>query len=151
MKTHAIIIIICGVFFALLFAGCMTQPQTLPAPTTPPITGTWTLTSLMGRGPTAVPPGVTITATFLKGGTVSGFAGCNNYIATYETQNTKLTIGKPETTTNKTCTSPAGIMDIETVYLSNLQGSGSYAINGTQLTIIDTSGNTLLTYQKAGS
>jgi heat shock protein HslJ len=47
------------------------------------------------------------------------------------------------------CGSPAGIMDQETIYLSNLQGAASYAISGDQLTIADVSGKTLLTYQKA--
>jgi heat shock protein HslJ len=42
-------------------------------------------------------------------------------------------------------------MDQEAIYLSNLQGAGSYAINGDLLTVYDLTGKILLTYQKAGS
>lgn len=162
MKTQASIILICGVIIALLFAGCTTQPQTepmpsatTPVPTTlpliPPITGTWTLISgLAGQGTTSVLPGTTITATFSDGETVSGSAGCNNYVAMYQVEKTNLKVGKPAKSTT-TCGSPAGIMDQETIYLSNLQGAAGYAINGDQLTIVDVSGKTLLTYQKAAT
>jgi heat shock protein HslJ len=150
MKARVTIILICGVILALLFAGCTTQPQTLPATTSSPIIGKWTLISFAAGMTTNVLAGTTITATFSDGGTVSGSAGCNNYLATYQVQNTKLTIGKPETS-NTTCNSPTGIMDQEAIYLSNLQGTGSYAINGDLLTVYDLTGKILLTYQKAGS
>jgi heat shock protein HslJ len=162
MKTQATIILICGVILALLVAGC-TTPQTTPptpSPTTavpttippiPPITGTWTLISaLAGQGSTTVLPGTTITATFSGGETVSGSAGCNNYVAMYQVEKTNLKVGKPATS-KMMCNSPAGIMDQETIYLSNLQGAASYAISGDQLTIADVSGKTLLTYQKAAA
>jgi heat shock protein HslJ len=148
MKTNATIILICGVILALLFAGCTTQPGTLPATTSSPLVGEWTLVSAPGVWGTNVTPVATITATFSDKGTVSGSAGCNNYVATYLVQNTKLTIGNPETS-NRTCDSPTGVMDQETLYLSHLQGAASYAISGDTLTISDTSGKTLLTYQKA--
>ena len=49
---------------------------------------------------------------------------------------TNLKIGKPATTLTM-CGSPAGIMDQETIYLSNLQGAASDAISGETLTISD--------------
>lgn len=150
MNAHATIVLICGVILALLFAGCTTQPQTLPATTPAPIIGKWTLISFAAGMTTNVLAGTTITATFSEGGTVSGSAGCNNYAATYQVQYTHLTVGKPETS-NATCNSPTGIMDQETIYLSNLQGADSYAINSDLLTVYDSTGKTLLTYQKAGA
>jgi heat shock protein HslJ len=143
MKAYAMILVICGVILAVLFAGCTTQ---LPA--NAPLIGKWTLVSAPGWGGTNVTPVATITAIF-SDKTVSGSAGCNNYVAAYTVQNTKLTIEKPETS-NKSCDSPPGIMDQETIYLSNLQGAASYAISGDTLTLYDTMGKTLLTYQKAG-
>src|SRR5512139_2801584 len=137
MKVQGSIILTCGVILALLFAGCTTQPQTTPTPSAttpvattvpplPPITGTWTLISaLAGQGSTTVLPGTTITATFSDGETVSGSAGCNNYVAMYQTDKSNLKVGKPAKS-KTTCGSPAGIMDQETIYLSNLQGAARY-------------------------
>lgn len=163
MKSHATIILICGVLCALLCAGCTTQPHTVPVtplPTTPipvtlqpslPITGTWTLVSaLAGTGTSNVLPGTIITATFSDDGTVAGTAGCNSYVATYQVGDMTLTIGTP-VTTMMSCNSPAGIMNQETIYLSNLQGSASHTIDGDLLRVYDGSGKTLLTYQRGGS
>jgi heat shock protein HslJ len=162
MKTQASIILFSVVILALLFAGCTTQPQTTPTPSSttqipttippiPPITGTWMLISgLAGQGSMTVLPGTTITATFSDGETVSGSAGCNNYVAMYQVEKTNLKVGKPATS-KMMCNSPAGIMDQETIYLSNLQGAARYAISGDMLTISDVAGKTLLTYQRAGA
>jgi heat shock protein HslJ len=46
------------------------------------------------------------------------------------------------------CENPAGIMNQETLYLSNLEGAATYAIEGDLLMIYDTTGKTLLTYRK---
>jgi heat shock protein HslJ len=167
MKHPALILIIFGVILAVLVAGCTTPQQTTPAtptsatPTTPatlvtfpvppPLYGTWTLISaLAATGAQNVLPGTTITATFSDDGTVSGLAGCNNYVAAYEVRGTQLTVGTPASS-RLSCTSPAGIMNQETIYLSDLQGASSYAVNGDQLIIYDTSGTTLLTFQRGGA
>jgi heat shock protein HslJ len=151
MNHQATLLLISAVIIALLFAGCMTQPQTLPATTPAPLNGTWTLISaLAGVGATNVIPGTTITATFSEGGTVSGSTGCNDYVASCQVRENQVKIGKPATSTTK-CESPVGIMDQETIYLADLQGAASYAINGDSLTISDSAGKVLLTYQKSGS
>ncbi len=93
-------------------------------------------------------PGTTITATFSEGGTVSGSTGCNDYVASCQVRENQVKIGKPATSTTK-CESPVGIMDQETIYLADLQGAASYAINGDSLTISDSAGKVLLTYQKS--
>ncbi len=175
MKHNAIMILIGAVIVTLLVAGCTTVPPTVtptpsptvspstpatPIPTTLPVTtvqpparinGTWTLiSSLAGLGASNVLPGTTITATFSDSGTVSGSAGCNNYVATYRTMVDKLTIGKLTTSTTN-CRNPAGIMDQESIYLTNLQGAANFTINGDQLVIFDESGKSLLTYQRGGA
>ncbi len=149
--------------FALLLAGC-TMPELPGQPPatgggTPPVTPvspertaisgtTWTLISgLAGQGTWNVLAGTTITATFGEDGQVSGSAGCNNYVAAYQSRTNTLTIGTPATT-RMYCAEPAGIMNQETLYLSNLEGAATYAIEGDLLMIHDTTGKTLLTYQR---
>ena len=163
MRHYATILLISAVVIALLVAGCTTQPQTAPVtplPTTMPVTtpgqpsiiGTWSLVSTYsgGRAVSAL-SGTTITATFSDGGTVSGSAGCNNYVATYQIgRENAITIGKLATA-KTICDYPTGIMDQETIYLQNLQGATSYAINGNTLNISDSMGKTVLTYQRSGS
>jgi heat shock protein HslJ len=92
--------------------------------------------------------GTTITATFSEAGTVSGFAGCNNYVATGQVTGKNIAIGTPaKGTTN--CGSPTGVMDQETMYLSNLQSASTYAIEGDALTLYDLNGNILITFQRS--
>ena len=162
MKHYTTILLISAVIIAVLVAGCTTQPQTVPTttvPTTLPLTtpsqpsimGTWSLVSTFsgGRAVSAL-SGTTITATFSDAGTVSGSAGCNNYVATSQVTRNNIAIGKPAT--GKTiCGSPTGVMDQEALYLSNLQGAVHFTINGDALTLYDLKGNILLTYQRSGS
>jgi heat shock protein HslJ len=98
-------------------------------------------------GASNVLPGTTITATFADDGTVSGSAGCNNYVASYQAREKTLVIGAPATT-RMYCDIPAGIMNQETIYLTDLQGAAGYAVEDDLLTITDTTGKTLLTYRK---
>ncbi|MEN6320618.1 MAG: META domain-containing protein [Syntrophaceae bacterium] len=160
MKYHATILLISAVIIAALFAGCTTQPQTAPSTpvattlpatsTSPPsIFGTWSMVSTYsgGRAVSAL-SGTTITATFSEAGTVSGSAGCNNYVATCQITGKNMAIGKPaKGTTN--CGSPTGVMDQETMYLSNLQSASTYAIEGDALTLYDLNGNILITFQRS--
>ena len=168
MKRNAILFLICGIIVAMLFAGCTaprgtTPPATTPAtpaPTTPvvttvepslPLPGTWTLISMLaGMGTSNAIPGTTITATFAKDGTVSGSAGCNNYVASYKSGVNTLTIGDLVTTT-MTCDSPTGIMNQEQIYLTNLQGAAIFTVTGDLLSISDSNGKTLLTFRKEGA
>jgi heat shock protein HslJ len=92
--------------------------------------------------------GTTITATFSEAGTVSGSAGCNNYVATCQVTGKNIAIGKPAKG-NTNCGSPTGVMDQETMYLSNLQSASTYAIEGDALTLYDLKGNILTTFQRS--
>ena len=116
-----------------------------------PLPGTWTLISTLGgRGVSNVLPGTTITAIFAKDGTVSGSAGCNKYVASYNSGVNMLTIGTL-VTTPMTCDSPTGIMNQEQIFLTNLQGTATFTITGDLLSISDTNGKTLLTFRKEGA
>lgn len=168
MKPNAMMILIIGLIVVVLLAGCTAPQQPVPPATTPatpvpatpvvtaaqpspPLLGIWTLISgLAGMGASNVLPGTTITATFADDGTVSGSAGCNNYVASYESRVNTLTIGTLATTL-MTCDSPTGIMNQEQLFLSDLQGASTYAISGDLLTIMDSDGKTLLTFRREGS
>jgi heat shock protein HslJ len=163
MKSLVIPVCIGVMVLAVLLAGCTTPelPGQVPATgeATPPgtsiplerspLTGTgWTLISgLSGTGTWNVLPGTMITASFGEDGQVSGSAGCNDYFAAYQSRLNSLTV-ETAATTRMNCESPAGIMNQETLYLSNLKGAATYAIEGDLLMVYDTMGKTLLTYRK---
>jgi heat shock protein HslJ len=73
-----------------------------------------------------------LTAAFGKGGTLTGFAGCNDYSASYKTTAPKITIG-PVSSTRKHCETPAGVGEQETSYLAALETAATYRIEGSQL------------------
>ena len=81
-------------------------------------------------------PGTSITLNF-GNGTLSGFAGCNNYNAEYTTTlaagNTNAISVGPITGTGQMCSEE--IMNQEQAYLANLQSASSYTINGPSLTL----------------
>ncbi len=164
MNDNAAIVVIGALIVGLLVAGCTTQsPQTVPVtplPTTampvttpeePTLTGTWTLVSILaqGRG-TSMVPLTTITTTFTESGLAFGSAGCNRYVATYQVSGDRIAVGKPAVAKNE-CTSPIGVSDQETIYLSNLKAAERFTIDGERLTFYDLRGNILLIYDRAGA
>ncbi|NYT17265.1 MAG: META domain-containing protein [Methanomicrobiales archaeon] len=163
MKPVVISTLIGVMILVMLLAGCTmpelpgqppvtmegTPPVTPVPPEVTPLTGTsWTLISgLSGGGTWNVLPGTVITATFGEDGQVSGSAGCNNYFAPYQSRLNSLTVGTAATT-RMYCENPTGVMNQETLYLSNLEGAATYAVEGDLLMVYDTTGKTLLTYRK---
>jgi heat shock protein HslJ len=115
------------------------------------LTGTvWQLT-MYNNGREAVVstlPGTAITAIFGEDGTLTGSGGCNNYSATYKVDGSSIAV-TPVATTSKMCSEPAGVMDQESAYLAALQSAASYSISGSELTILDSNGHTLLHYSAA--
>jgi heat shock protein HslJ len=162
MKSFATLFLVGAAIISVLIAGCTMQPQTVPATTVPTplpmsttsqpsIFGTtWSVVSTVSGGRAASTlSGTTITATFSDTGTVSGSAGCNNYVATCQVTGKNIAIGKPAA--GKTsCTSPTGVMDQERMYLSNLQAATTYSVDGDALTLYDLKGNILITYKSSG-
>jgi heat shock protein HslJ len=89
----------------------------------------------------------TISAAFAAGGALSGFAGCNQYNAKYETSGSDgLTITNVATT-RKACAEEA--MTLESQYTAALAKVATYSISGTTLTLRDADGATQVTFGAA--
>jgi len=147
-----LLLLICAVLFlSILAAGC-TTPTQLPATTTvpttvvtttpvpltdPALTGAWNLKGGLIGGSTPVIPNTQLTLTFNNDGTLSGFAGCNNYNGKYVLSGQTTEFGKaisigPIASTKMYC---ADTMNLETTYLTILQNTNTYSItNNTMLT-----------------
>jgi heat shock protein HslJ len=74
----------------------------------------WTVSAYNNgkQGVESVLAGTKLTAVFGKDGSLSGFAGCNNYNGPYKATAPKLTIG-PLASTQMHCAEPAGVSDQE--------------------------------------
>ena len=73
--------------------------------------------------------GTEMTAIFDEDGTLSGSAGCNNYVTGYTTDGSQISIG-PAASTMMLCPEPEGIMEQEAAYLAALATAATYSING---------------------
>jgi heat shock protein HslJ len=73
-----------------------------------------------------------LTAMFGKGGSLSGFGGCNEYNASYKATAPKISIG-PVASTRKHCEEPAGVSEQETAYLAALETAATYRVEGSRL------------------
>ena len=80
-----------------------------------------------------------LTAVFGKSGSLTGFAGCNDYNASYTTSAPKITIG-PVASTRKHCEQPAGVSEQETSYLAALETAATYRVEGSRLELRTTDG-----------
>jgi heat shock protein HslJ len=81
----------------------------------------------------------TLTAVFGKDGTLTGFAGCNSYNATYKAAAPTISIGAVSST-RKECTTPEGVMTQEHAYLAALHTAATYRIEGRTLELRTASG-----------
>ncbi len=89
--------------------------------------------------------GTEITAVFGEDGNLTGSAGCNNYTASYEINDDRLTVG-PAATTRMMCAQPEGIMEQEAAYLAALESAASYTIEGVRLELLDAEGGRSVSY-----
>jgi heat shock protein HslJ len=87
------------------------------------------------------------TTVLFQANQVTGIAGCNNFNATYQTTRNKLSFG-PVATTRKVCNTPLGIMQQENAFLAALDSTVSYKLSRNALELIDSRGNTLLTFRR---
>lgn len=162
MKYTGLVVV--ALVLLLCTSGCArwlpSQPQVTPSvpreqsqptliPTLPPRFGppgmTWYLVSLQeGNSSVRVLPDTTITAFFDGHGTVSGTAGCNQYTASCAGSQKNLTIGPPAFM-KMHCGSPAGVMAQEALYLTRIQETRTYSLDGT-LNFMDDRGEVILTY-----
>ncbi len=120
-------------------------------PTTPPIANTnWSLKSYNdGSAMVALLAGTQITANFTND-QINGNASCNTYNGRYTTNSSSNNITISDLATGLiACANPPGIMTQETSYMSLLGQVSSYQISGTQMTMMDMNGRTLLQFDSA--
>jgi heat shock protein HslJ len=98
-----------------------------------------------------VSTGSELTLAFGDNGRVTGSAGCNNYVADFDTEANKVSIGMPRTT-RKACAEPAGVMEQEALFLKALQSAATFRINGDRLELrtADSALAAVLQRQEAG-
>ena len=108
---------------------------------------TWTLLSHGDTSdPQAVLDGTEITLQFAEV-SISGSAGCNNYLAAIEFAGSELSVDDKMAVTVKAC--PDAIMEQERNYLASLASADSYQIENDQLSISYDSGEGVLVFRKA--
>ena len=141
MKRTVLWIIILCATAALMFSACSGADVSLDG-------SSWSLMSYKDNtGETVnVLPRSTTTVLF-QANQVTGIAGCNNFNATYQTTRNKLSFS-PVATTRKVCNTPLGIMQQETAFLAALDSTVSYKLTLNSLEMLDSRGNTLLTFRR---
>jgi heat shock protein HslJ len=119
-------------------------------PNTAGLEGTsWTATAVNNGngGVEATALTATISAAFAPPDALSGFAGCNQYNAKYETSGTDALTISNVVTTKKACAEEA--MTLESQYTAALAKVATYSISGVTLTLRDTDGATQATFTAA--
>lgn len=89
--------------------------------------------------------GTTVTASFNDDGTVTGFAGVNDYRAEYSTSGKSVTIGAPEFTTEASSPDPA-VERQEADFLAALQLAVEFAVRGDRLDLMREGGTIAATF-----
>lgn len=89
----------------------------------------------------------TITASFGTDGTVSGFAGCNDYSGSHTTNGAALQI-RSLVATEKTCSEPANIMEEESQFLAALQSAADFQIEGNVLQVQNAGGEIAVQFEQ---
>ena len=121
---------------------------TVQAPV-PGSTPNWTLVSYRDTTGILVPVinKGDITARFGQDGNVTGFSGCNPYVADFLENGKQMRITAPLHTT-RTCADP-GIMQQEEAYYHDLAQAASVQNGPSEIDVFDADGNTLLVFWKA--
>ena len=84
--------------------------------------------------------GTRLTAVFGTGGKLTGFAGCNDYNASYKASAPQISIGSVAST-RKHCEEPPGVAEQETRYLAALETAAAYQVDGSRLELRTTDGS----------
>ncbi len=81
-----------------------------------------------------------------NGGRISGTTGCNLYRAILNSDANGATIMGPALMTQKACAANLMVQEVE--FIDSLLRTHSYTVSGTELTLLDTGGQTLLVFAK---
>lgn len=97
-----------------------------------------------GRGGVAsLVAGTRIDVHFGTNGRVNGSAGCNAFVADFDTEQNKVSIGMSRTT-RKACAEPAGVMEQEAQFLRALHSAATFRVDGDRLELRTADGATAL-------
>jgi heat shock protein HslJ len=120
-----------------------------PPPEPLPLVGTaWTLTTIAsGDAVSSTITGTETTAELAADGSIAGSAGCNQYSGTYTEGEGGLLSFSAFATTKMMCAED--VMAQEAAFLSAMEQVAGYAIEGTQLSLLDASGAMLLAFEGA--
>jgi heat shock protein HslJ len=142
-KTVAGILLIAVVVLLVFLFDLTAQPATLSS------SPNWTLVSYRDVTGILIPVINTgdITARFERGGNVTGFSGCNQYVAAYLKSGDQMRITFP-LSTSLTCTD-AGIMQQEKTYYNDLAKTASIRTGPSEIDILNAKGDTLLVFRSA--
>src|SRR5690606_5307243 len=88
--------------------------------------------------------GTRLSIGFPADGKASGFAGCNRFSGTFESQGTSLSFG-PVATTRMACASPDGIMEQEQAFLKALETVSIVRFEGDRLELRTRDGELAMT------
>jgi len=91
--------------------------------------------------------GMELTANFGEDGSLTGFAGCNNYNSTYKIDDeNNIAIG-PAAATMMMCAEPEGVMEQEQQYLAALQTAATYSIELNRMDMRTAEGSRVATFE----
>lgn len=76
--------------------------------------------------------GTEISANFSADGSLTGNAGCNEYVTSYTTDSSTIAIGTPGVTM-RFCPEPEGVMDQEFAFLAALESAATFRVQGDTL------------------
>lgn len=126
----------------VFFQGMTAQPQVLQA------SPNWTLVSCRDATGILIPAinAGEVTAQFGRDGNITGFSGCNRYIAAFIKNNDRIRITYP-LHPDTTC-DDAGLMQQETAFYRNLAAAASVSTGPSELDLLDANGATLLVFHR---
>lgn len=107
-----------------------------------PLAGTgWTLATLNGEAPLA---DTEITVNFGEDGRLSGSDGCNRFSTSYTVDGDSITIAPSGASTMMACPEP--IMKQAQAFVTALGSAATYAVDGASLTLNDSAGTAVATF-----
>jgi heat shock protein HslJ len=139
-------LLVCAILLLGIVTACGGSDEALTLDGTKWIMTTYAVTGAMKNALATPAVDATFAAPKDGKGEVAGNGGVNQYTGSYTVNANKLTVTGVSSTR---MTGDPATMQQETAYLMNLQAAASYEISGSNLTIKNNSGVTVLTY-KAG-
>lgn len=99
------------------------------------------------QGMVRVLPGTEVTANFQENGRLTGSAGCNNYVADFDSESYAISVGLPRAT-RKHCGAPSGVMEQERHFLAALYSAVNVWIDGDVLELRTDAGALAVTLRR---